>query len=68
MRFTSYILWDRVTEIVFENILRLVVKDIFKSFQCLRPNYMILVFIVILLRPRYKTAVCFLSNLRGLEL
>lgn len=38
MRFTSYILWDRVTEIFFKNILRLLVKDIFNPFQCLRPQ------------------------------
>jgi hypothetical protein len=38
MRVTSYVLWNRVTEIFFKNILRLVVEDIFKSSQCQRPQ------------------------------
>jgi hypothetical protein len=53
MRFTSYILLDRVTEIFFKNILRFVVKDIFKPFQRLRPQ-LYDVFVLILVRPRYK--------------
>jgi hypothetical protein len=38
MRVTSYVLWNRLTEIFFENILRIAVEDIFKPFQCQRPQ------------------------------